>query len=146
MNLVATQGVPAGRTSKLWVLVVLLVGAALGGLLSLFLPEPEHFGHFRYVPFSLEPLLQFHILLSTIQISLLVALVIVYFRVYRATRANFALGLVIVLVALMLQSLLSHPILVGLVGDIALGPVVLVPSADILTIVAYTIFLYLSLE
>jgi hypothetical protein len=132
--------------SKLWVLVVLLIGGIVGAALSVFIPTEGPYRHFHIGPFNHQPILQFHIILTTIQVALLVALVIVYVRIYLGTRANFALGLIIVLLALLFNSLLTHPLLIGLVGPLGLAPGFLPPFTDIFTIVAYTVFLYLSLE
>jgi hypothetical protein len=73
------------------------------------------------------------------------SLVIVYLKVYSETRANFALGLVIVLSALLLQTVFSYPLVLG-TQRVILVPGILTLLADFLTIGAYTVFLYLSLE
>jgi len=67
------------------------------------------FGYFH--PFPSDPLFGYHIVFTTIETALLVSLVIIYTRMYVVTKANFALGLVVVLGALLLQGLLSYPIL-----------------------------------
>lgn len=137
------------RGSRLLVPAVLLTGILLGALSSLVSPAPEeprgeHFpGFFRFTP---EPLLQFHVFVTTIQIVLLVALVTIYVKVYIDTRANFSLGLVIVLFALLLQALFSYPLLLGIVGPVPVGEGEFLPFADVFMIIAYTVFLYLSLE
>jgi hypothetical protein len=129
--------------------VVLLVGLGWGLILSYVSEEPREvrFGEFRgFYYFNPDPLYQAHIVLSTISVALLISLVVVYVKMYSETKANFALGLVVVLGALLLQTLLSYPVLIGLAGPPPFGPGYYGPSADILTIGAYTIFLYLSLE
>ena len=145
------------RASRLWVPVVLLIGAVLGFACYVYLfymtplviilgsPPPTRFvGSFL---FGRLAFLQFHIILSTISISLLVALLVVYARTYVGTKANFILGLVIVLFALLLQSLTQYPLLHELVNNYAIESVTFYsPVSDIFTIVAYTVFLYLSLE
>jgi len=84
--------------------------------------------------------------LSTVIISLQVALVVVYLGVYAETGARFSLGILIVMSALLLQSLFQYPLLLGFVGRYAIefGPYL--STADLFTIAAYTIFLYLSLD
>jgi hypothetical protein len=84
--------------------------------------------------------------LSTVIIALQVALVFVYLRVYAETGARFSLGILIVMSALLLQSLFQYPLLLGFVGRYAeeFGPYL--STADLFTIAAYTIFLYLSLD
>jgi len=133
---------------KLWVVVVLLVGLVVGVLLSdlATLPEESREPFFRRVPvFNPDPSIRLHIILTTVEVALLVSLVIVYLKVYRETRANFALGLVTVLVALLLQTVFSYPLVLGTEGVI-LVPGLLTTLADFLTLGAYTVFLYLSLE
>ncbi len=129
--------------TKLWVPAVLLIGVLLGVLLSSSVPEPIRP---RFGRFPLEEGLRIHIILTTMEVTLLVALIAVYLRFYAQTRANFALGLVIVLMALFLNSFFSHPFLQGLIGTVPFGLGFFVPFADIFTIAAYTVFLYLSLE
>lgn len=143
--------------SLLWVLFILLSGIVVG--LALFLAIAPHiaiveqtpFGErFLPVPGSLVAYLAWHIILSTVNIALLVSLVVVYGRTYSQTRARFALGISIVFVALLLESMLSYPLYQLLIG---VNPDVWASSsgssytlADIFTVVAYTVFLYLSLE
>lgn len=136
------------RAGKLWVVVVLLVGLVAGVLMSdlATLPEESRDPFFRGVPvFNPDPSIRLHIVLTTVEVALLVSLVIVYLKVYSETKANFALGLVIVLSALFLQTLFSYPLILGTQGLI-LVPGTLTMLADFLTIGAYTVFLYLSLE
>jgi hypothetical protein len=141
--------VPKKSTAgKLWVVVVLLVGLVAGVLLSdlATLPEESRDPFFRGVPvFNPDPSIRLHIVLTTVEVALLVSLVIIYLKVYSETKANFALGLMAVLVALLLQTLFSYPLILGTQGVI-LVPGVLTTLADFLTIGAYTVFLYLSLE
>ena len=135
---------------KLWVPVVLLIGLAAGEAISYGAEAGEPQGgmmfgnHFH--PFPTEPAFGYHVLFTTVEVALLVALVVVYVRMFSETRANFALGLVFVLFALLVEALLSNPVLEDLIGTPALGPGYLTPAADVLTVCAYTVFLYLSLD
>src|SRR5438132_4095435 len=134
------------RISKLWVPIVLLLGTTLGGVLSLFIPAVEPFRGFGFRPFNEQPILQFHVILSTIEVALLIALAVVYVRIFIQTKANFAFGLVVVLYALLVHSLLQNPLLLGLVEPVEVGPYPFLPFADIFTFFSYSFFLYLSLE
>jgi len=130
-----------------WLLVplVLAVGILLGVALSYLIPLPFGFGPFP--PFAqFRNLIIVHMVLSTVIIALQVALVIVYLGVYAETGARFSLGILVVMSALLLQSLFQYPLLLGFVGRYALefGPYL--STADLFTIAAYTIFLYLSLD
>ncbi len=136
--------------SKLWVPIVLLLGGIVGVLLYLWsvLNEYYNFGFERF-PFQhgfTETFGELHIILSSVSVALLVALLVVYGRTYLQTRANFIFGLLIVLFALLLQSLLTFPIILGIAEHVPIRPEVSSNIADIFTIVAYTVFLYLSLE
>ena len=129
-----------------WIVVplVLIVGIVLGVALSYLIPLPFGFGPFP--PFQFRNLIIVHMVLSTVIIALQVALVIVYLRVYAETGARFSLGILVVMSALLLQSLFQYPLLLGFVGRYAIefGPYL--STADLFTIAAYTIFLYLSLD
>jgi hypothetical protein len=136
-----------GHGGFITVLMVLVVGVAAGVFLSVF-DQIRGFGFgFRPPPFNiLEPVLTFRVILSTTSVALLVALVVVYVKMYRETKANFSLGLVIMLGALLLHSLISYPLLLVREGQIPIGPGEFLSTADIFMVVAYAVFLYLSLE
>ena len=142
--------------------MVIAIGALLG-VLSYLSIRPELIQQ----PFGggFDTFLEFHIILSTVGMSLLVALVVVYARIYSRTRANFVLGLLVVLVALLLQSVFNYPVFVDIMEPPPFpggsqGPQLHFfanfnppfpsgfssPISDIFMIVAYGIFLYLSLE
>jgi hypothetical protein len=150
-NIGINQPAPEPKKSavgKLWVVVVLLAGLVAGVLLSdlATLPERSRNPFFNRVPvFNPDPSIRLHIILTTVEVALLVSLVLVYMKIYSETKANFALGLVIVLSALLLQTVFSYPLVLGTEGVI-LVPGLLTTLADFLTIGAYTVFLYLSLE
>jgi len=130
---------------KLWVVVVLLVGLIAGILVSDVATLPESSRPSIIPHFNPDPSIRLHIVLTTVEVSMLVALVMVYVKVYSETRARFALGLVVVLSALFLQTIFSYPLILGTEG-IILIPGRLTTLADFLTLGAYTVFLYLSLE
>ena len=137
----------AKRPAWLLVLLVLAVGIILGVALSYLIPTPFGFGPFPPHPFAqFRNLIIDHMVLSTVIIALQVALVVVYLEVYAKTGARFSLGILIVMSALLLQSLFQYPLILGFVGRYAVefGPYL--STADLFTIAAYTIFLYLSLD
>jgi hypothetical protein len=141
-------GPEKSKVGKLWVAIVLLVGVVWGVLLSDLAAEPQEgrFFFFRGVPyFNPDPAIRLHVILTTVEVSLLVALVVVYLKVYAETKANFSLGLVVVLMALLLQAVLSYPLILG-TGAVILVPGILTLLADLFQIGAYIVFLYLSLE
>ncbi len=132
--------------SKLWVPLVLVIGAFLGVVFSTLIPLPYGYGPFGPQLDELRNLLVVHTILSTLIITLQVALVIVYLRVYADTGARFALGILVVMAALLLQSFFQSPLVLGFVGRFTeqFGPYL--SLGDLFTVAAYTIFLYLSLE
>ena len=136
--------------SKLWVPIVLLLGAIIGVLLYFWSAMNEYYNFgFERFPFQrgfTETFGELHIILSSISVALLVALIIVYGRTYLHTRANFIFGLLVVLFALLLQALLRFPILLGIAEHVPIRPDVSSNIADIFSIIAFTAFLYLSLE
>ena len=135
------------RPAWLIVPLVLAVGIVLGVAFSYLIPTPFGFGPFPPPPFAqFRNLIIVHMVLSTVIIALQVALVVVYLKVYAETGARFSLGILIVMSALLLQSLFQYPLILGFVGRYAVefGPYL--STADLFTIAAYTIFLYLSLD
>jgi hypothetical protein len=140
---------------KLWVPAVVAIGLLLGEVVSYFSTQTANpcrgprcgpFGFNQFPHFQNAAPVQFHIVLTTVSVALLVALVVVYIRMYTETKANFSLGLVVVLFALLLQALLSYPIVIGFIGTVNLGPGLSSQFADVFTVCAYAVFLYLSLE
>ncbi len=139
----------SGGTAKVWVPIVLIVGI-LAGVILAALPLPTTTGtspgrgpgwHL-----ALSTPSDYGVILSTVGIVLLVALLVVYSRIYADTKANFALGLVIVLLALLLQSVLTSPLVFTAFGQTSDGLGTFLAFADLFKIVAFTVFLYLSLE
>lgn len=125
-----------------WTLIVLAIGVVLGVLLAL-VPRPGGPGP---GPGPFRTFDDVDAILSTIGLVFLVALLVVYTRTYSDTGARFALGLVVVLAALLFQVLLTSPLLFGAFGHRlgGLGPFLLV--ADTFKAAAFSIFLYLSLQ
>ena len=125
-----------------WVLLVLGLGVALGVLLAAIpLPDVDPRPPFRFERFE-----DVAVVLSTVAVALLVALLVVYIRTYRDTQANFALGLVLVRIALLVQSVLTSPVLLGAFGHRlgGLGPFFF--FAEAFKAAAFSLFLYLSLQ
>lgn len=130
------------------VLTVLLVGTALGFLLAA-VPVPSLGpGPGRGPGFGLrlETSEDVDVLLSTIGIALLLALLAVYVRTYADTKANFAFGVAVVVLALLVQSLLTSPLVYGAFGHSAGGAAPFLLFADVFKVAAFAVFLYLSLQ
>jgi len=130
--------------SRLWLPVVLTAGVLVGAILSYSIPAP--FGYWEFGPNRLYGALVLHTILSTVSIALLLALAVVYIRVYAQTGARFALGITVVLFALLVQALVQYPLFLVLSGPFDEGQGTFLSFGDFFTIAAYTVFLYLSLE
>jgi len=83
---------------------------------------------------------------STINITLLIFLLLVYASIYRKTRSEFTIGLIIFSATLLLYALASNPIVIWTFGFrlFGLGPFALLP--DLFTFVALVVLLYLSIK
>jgi hypothetical protein len=140
------------HVGKVWVPVILVLAVLLGLVLAETIPSPPVCPSGYYCPpvyfylLSVHGALMLHVILSTIEIVLLVSLVAIYVKVYAETRANFSLGLIIVLGALSVHSFLSFPLVVNEIEPILYGSGLFFPYTDLLTIIAYSVFLYLSIE
>jgi hypothetical protein len=137
----------SGRTwsAANWVLIVVVIGLALGTALALTVHVPQ-----ASPPAGPPPpptaVTQANVLLSTLCLVLLASLLAVYVRSYLATRAPYVLGLVIFLVALFFETALNSPLLFTAFG---LGPGSLgrfLALSDLVLSGALSIFLYLSLQ
>lgn len=136
---------PSRGTTKLIVPLVWAIGIFLGVVLTTTVPLPFSFGPFGFFD-QFRNLLILHTILSTVIIALQVALVVVYLKVYADTGARFALGILVVMFALLIQSFFQYPLLLGYVGTYAISFGPYLTSGDLFTIAAYSVFLYLSLE
>lgn len=84
--------------------------------------------------------------ISTVNVALVSILLLIYLDVYRKTKAQFALGLIIFSLVLLFYTLSSNPFMQTLFGFRAfgLGPFAMLPDA--FTFVALIILLYLGLK
>ncbi len=133
--------------SKIWVPIVLLIGL-VAGLALAAVPLPSTTtgpGHGPGLHLQLTTATDVDVILSTIGIALLLALTFVYAGMYSQTKASFALGLVVVLLALLLESVLSSPLVYGAFGEPTGTLGTFLAFADVFKIVAFTVLLYLSL-
>jgi len=132
------------RGASLWVPVVLAVGLLAGlGFLSLPSPVQHPFGR---PPPDFETFENFGLILSTLNVALLGALLVIYARMYSQTRANFAFGLVLVLGALLAETVVGSPLLFRLFEVPPGGQTPFLLIAETFKATALTIFLYLSLQ
>lgn len=83
---------------------------------------------------------------STLNVTLLVFLLLIYIDIYRKTRSEFTIGLMVFSMVLLLNALASNPLVHWLFGFRAfgLGPFALLP--DLFTFAALIVLLYLSIK
>lgn len=84
--------------------------------------------------------------LSSVNIILVIALLVMYLAFYQKNKSNFVLGLILFTTALLLYTLASNPIIIDLFGFEAfgLGPFALLPT--LFTTISISIMLYLTFE
>lgn len=130
-----------------WVFVVIACGAAIGGLLWFIHPSPAGSGPPPPGgPTGSTNLGQVAGIFSMVDLALLVSLIVVYVRTYLDTKARFALGLVLFLLALTVHTAASSVPVIGAFGFGfgGLGGFFLLSAG--FESLALAIFLYLSLK
>ena len=84
--------------------------------------------------------------LSTINATLLVFLLITYVDIYKKLKSEFTIGLIIFSMVLLLYALVSNPLMQSIFGfrGIGLGPFAMLP--DLFTCLALTVLWYLTMK
>jgi len=103
-------------------------------------------------PFTLPPLGDIELfytaktVVSSINVTLVVILLFTYTDIYRKTKSEFTIGLIIFSTVLLLYSLASNPTMQWVFGFRAfgLGPFAMLP--DVFTCIALSVLLYLSIR
>ncbi len=118
---------------------------------SIFEPRPVPFEQFHYDRYysvigDMELFYKVKTILSTVNITLLVILLITYLDMYRKIRSEFTIGLILFSLILLLYALSSNPLLQWIFGFRAfgLGPFAMLP--DLFTTLALTLLLYLTMK
>jgi hypothetical protein len=83
---------------------------------------------------------------STVNVTLSIFLLLIYISIYRKTRSEFTIGLIIFAMVFLLNALASNPFVIWSFGFRAfgLGPFILLP--DLFTLGALAVLLYLSVK
>jgi hypothetical protein len=127
-----------------------VLGVAFSNLASppdRMLPEPPDFEQVDEMRDDAEVYVTVKTVLSSMNIVLAAALIMVYAGVYRTLRSDFAMGLVIMNVAMLSYAVTSNPIVqwfLGYKAIIGVGPFGWI--ADFFATVALGTLLWLSLE
>lgn len=135
-----------GHISKLFVPLVVAVGAIIGVVAFVIANAIAADGSSGSGDIFVEAFRGTHVVLTTVTISLLVALLYVYTKTYLATKAHFALGMWLVLLALLLRFVFTYPIFLDFTQHLPLLQNFFSPISDAFTVIAFSLFLYLSLE
>ena len=78
--------------------------------------------------------------------TLLIFLLITYIDIYRRTRSNFTIGLIIFSIVFLLNALTANPIFIWVFGFRAFGLGIFALLPDLFEFVALTVLLYLSIK
>ena len=149
------------RKKQIGIIIIILVVEVilLAYLATTFAPTPIYEPRRPYTPYNLTYLDEnwyyagdielFYIVktvLSTINATLLIFLMVIYIDLYNKLKSEFTIGLLIFSMILLLYALVSNPILQNIFGfrGIGLGPFAMLP--DLFTCLALVLLLYLTLK
>lgn len=141
------------RSASYWLmLAILTVVAVLAAILaaSIFLfpryfPTP-HVGPPGNISGDIELFYTIKTVVSTINVTLLIFLLVTYVSIYQRTRSDFTIGLIIFSAAFLIDALLANPFIIYAFGfrPSGLGPFAMLP--DLFTCAALFVLLYLSVK
>jgi hypothetical protein len=99
----------------------------------------------EYLPL-ISAMIVFKAVISTVNFALILCALAIYYNIYRAMRTRFTLGLLMMIIALMMNAFTSNPLLQFRFGGqfIGLGPLTFLP--DVFTTITLIVLLYISLE
>ena len=135
------------------ILITLIVAATLAALWAtstFWLPpspwRQREFPRLIHIPGDIEVFYTVKTVFSTINVVLSVFLSFIYVNIYRKTRSEFTIGLIIFSIVFLLNALVSNPFMIWAFGfqPFGLGPFALLP--DLFTFGALAILLYLSIR
>lgn len=141
------------RTVRIWsILATLIVVAILAGLwaTSTFwvpsspwgrrLPPSDH------IPGDIEFFYTAKTIVSSVNVALVIFLLLTYINIYRETKSEFTIGLIIFSLVFLFYALASNPVVIWAFGyrPFGLGPFALLP--DLFALVALAVLLHLSIS
>jgi len=141
------------KSMRIWLILAMLIVVAILAAIwasSTFWPTrypweprprpPEN------IPGDIEFFYTAKTVVSTINVTLLIFLLLTYISIYRKTRSEFTIGLIIFSMVFLLNALASNPLVTWAFGfrPFGLGPFALLP--DLFTCVALGVLLYLSVK
>ncbi len=135
------------RNVKIYLILAILVAAALLATFSANMNFPAFPGQQRpprTVPGDIELYYSARTVISTVNVTLLLILLVTYADMYLKTKSEFVIGLIIFSMVLLLNALTSNPLVHQIFGFYAfgLGPFAMLP--DLFTLSALIVLLYLT--
>ena len=135
--------------SILVILIVVAILAALWATTTIWFPLYPFEPHERppmEVFGDIELFYTIKTVVSTINVTLLIFLLVTYINIYRKTRSEFTVGLIIFSGVFLLNALASNPFVIWVFGfrPFGLGPFAMLP--DLFTLGALGVLLYLSIK
>jgi len=141
------------KSMRIWLIlatvIVVAVLAALWALSTFWFPRYPWEPRLRpseNIPGDIEFFYIAQTVVSTINVTLLVFLLLAYISIYRKTQSEFTIGLIIFSMVLLFYALASNPLVIWAFGFRAfgLGPFALLP--DLFTCMALIILLYFTFK
>jgi hypothetical protein len=147
------------RNMKIWVIAVILAVVAVAILAAIWAITVIYRYEFYQPGFPFRPLQPpgeipgdiefFYIartMISAVNITLLVVLIVTYASIYVKTRSEFTIGLLIFAIVFLMKDIASNPFVIGAFGFrlFGLGPFALLP--DLFEFAALSVLLYLSVK
>jgi hypothetical protein len=141
------------KNARNWLILVILVVVAI--LAALWATTTIWFPLYPFEPHERPPMEVFgdielfytiKTVVSTINVTLLIFLLLTYINIYRKTRSEFTVGLIIFSGVFLLNALASNPFVIWVFGfrPFGLGPFAMLP--DLFTLAALGVLLYLSIK
>lgn len=144
---------PMEKSERTWILFLILMVVAVLAVLwstSTFwfqLPFGERqFPSPFNIPGDLELFYTAKMVISSLNVVLLIFLLAIYISIYRKTRSEFTIGLIVFSIAFLMYALTSNPFMIMAFGfrPVGLGPFALLP--DVFALGALAVLVYLSLK
>jgi len=129
-------------------LIVVAILATLWATSTVWLPrfpfESRLPPNERIIPGDIEFFYTAQTVVSTINVTLSIILLLIYTSIYRKTHSEFTIGLIIFSAVFLLNALASNPLIIRVFGfrPFGLGPFAMLP--DLFALAALLILLYLS--
>jgi len=134
------------KRSRLWILLatvtIVAVLVMVSAVFAFWLPFHGPGMPPYYLPGDIEFLYSAKAVLSSVNVALLAFLLITYLDIYRKTRSEFTIGLIVFSIIFMFYLLASNPLIIWAFGYriFGLGPFTILP--DIFTLAALIVLLY----